>query len=86
MIALVKIDDKIDESDIEIINLASCHNAQEVLINGSNLTAKNLINDWNQQKRIELKIVNLKRDSYKTVVIDALNKNSIQIGSEHYQN
>jgi len=86
LIALVKIDDKIDESDIEIINLVSCHNAQEVLINGNNLTAKNLINDWNQQKKIEFKIVNLKRDSYKTVVIDPINKNSIQIGSEHYQN
>ena len=79
LIALVTFDNEIEDTNIEIVELSSCYNGIESLVNNDNFTAKDLVNLWNKQNNLNIIVENLRKDSSKKVIINPKQNDIISV-------
>ncbi len=70
LIALIKVNNDVKKTKIDIIDLSSCYNGTKSLINEDDFNGKDLKNIWNQKKKLKVKRMNLRKDSSEIIIID----------------
>lgn len=79
LIALIKIDKDVKNTNVDIIDLSSCYNGKESLISEDSYSGDDLKSIWNQDEKLKIKRVNLREDSSEIIVIDPMQDKIVDI-------